>query len=766
MSGTYGGQRGYRFGEFTLDVDRGSLSLSDSQVPLRPKSFDVLQYLVERQGQVVGRDELLDNVWAGTVVTDESVTQCLIDIRKALGDKSQEIVRTVHRRGYIFELPVEELPQSGQTSDTERTAMATRTRNRLALAVPLAAIAVFVAWYLSASPFGEQEAISPPVRSTGGPSIAILPFDSMNPDQAQTYFADGVSEEIISSLARQPGMKVIARTSSFAFRDKNADVAEIASKLDVSHVLEGSVRNDADSVRVNVQLVDAGSGEYVWTEQYERELSATTVFDIQTEIATAVVRSLQTELSPEERARLIRVPTENMAALNHYFEARQLMETRRAQELDHAIVLLRLAIEQDPDFALAYVALADTLRLASNYGSLSPIEADDRGMQAVRTALAIDDRLGEAYASLGNLQLRSGNIGQAEESFKKGIELSPSYAPAYQWYGQLLSEYGGRPREAVNYLRIAAALDPRSAIINADYADSLAAAGRLQEAVSQFETVMKIDPVFAKAYFGKGMVLKRGLGNIADAIPYFKTAAKLSPDDPGILIYLAEAYLDLGDQEAATSYVEESLRLSPLNPHAHLGNLRVSAVLGDSLAATRSAELVAVQWSGYAVALRYLRDKDINSGNIASAIDRYQHYYPEFAHPDGVNITGWNFDSAIDYAYLLMVVDRHEDAEHILADSLQFVLAHPKALFRAQYRIAEIQIHAIRGETDKAFLALKNAIDDGWRTNWRFTLEHDLALAELRRHPDFDVMVDIIRNDMERQRETLTENGLVLSGTE
>ena len=759
MSETYGEHRSYRFGEFTLDADRGGIFRNDTQVPLRPKSFDVLRYLVERQGKLVGRDELLDAVWAGTVVTDESVTQCMIDIRKALGDGSQTIIRTVPRRGYVFELPVEALGESAApvpSGGQPKTASLLTGRSVLAVFAIVAAVVVL--WSLGGQRGTVPDELPGIDIAADKPSIAVLPFQSMSSEQGRAYFADGVSEEIINTLARQQGLRVIARTSSFSFRGQNLDIGTIAARLDASHVLEGSIRNDGDALRVNVQLVDAGTGTYVWTEQFERELSATTVFAIQTEIATAVVQSLQTELSPEERARLTRVPTGNMSALYAYFEARQLMETRRTVEVDRAVELLEDVINDDPGFALAHVALADALRLASIYGTMSPPEAEERGMRAVRAAIAIDDRLGEAYASLGNLLSGKGDIAGAEDAFLKGIELSPSYAPLYQWYGQFLEVWAGRPLEAVPYLRIATALDPRSAIINTDYASSLASAGRLPEAMAQFEAALEIDPEFAKAHAGIGHLLRSGLGRVADAIPYYETAAVHSPDDPSYLVYLSYAYADLGDFQAAADYIDKTLRMSPLGPHAHLGRLRLSAVQGDTAAATESAELVAESWPGDPTALRYLRDKDVTTGDTAAAVQRYERYYPEFSGQDDVVINGWNFEAAIDLSYLLMTAGRRERASQLLAGSLGYVLDQPSGTIPNNHLIAEVRIHAIRGDIQQALDTLAKAVSDGWRWHWRLELEHDLALAELRERPAYEAILQTIREDMEGQSQA-TEPG-------
>ena len=756
MSETYGDKLSYRFSDFTLDVERGGLFQNGTQVPLRPKSFDVLRYLVERPGKLVGRVELLEAVRVGTLVTDESVTQCLIDIRKALGDGSQTMIRTVPRRGYVFELPVEVLGDSdtgiGSDAPPETTSLLT---GRSVLAVGAIVAVAVTLWLLSGQRVADQNEARTTDIAAGGPSIAVLPFESMSADDSRSYFADGVSEEIINSLARQQGLKVIARTSSFAFRGQNMNVAEIAEQLNVSHVLEGSVRSDADAFRINVQLVDAGTGEYVWTEQFDRELSATSVFAIQSEIATAVARSLQTTLTPEERARIIRVPTENMAALDAYFEARQLMETRRGKELEQAVKLLEVAIEEDPNFTLAYATLADALVLASVYGTISPIEADERGMRAVEAAFAIDGSLGETYGALGKLLHRAGDIAGAEDAYLKGIELSPNYAPLYQWYGQFLQHATGRPGDAVTYLRIAAALDPRSAIINTDYASSLASAGRLAEAVAQYEAALEIDPEFAKAHAGMGIVLHRGFGRVAAAVPYYETAATHSPRDPAFLAYLAYAYADLGDLQTAADYVEAALRIAPNGPHPHIGKLMLSAVQGDPAAATKSAELSVELMQGYPKALLYLRDKDLTDGDATAAIQRYERYYPEFSAQHDVVPNEWNFEAAIDFAYLLMTVSQRERANQLLASSLEYVLDQPSAVLPNNHAIGEVRIHAIRGDTQRALDTLVEAVNNGWRAGWQFELEHDLALAELRNTPEYTRIVKTIVEDMERQRQSL-----------
>ena len=280
------------FGEFVLDTDRGALQKEGVDVPLRPKSFDVLCYLVQHPGVLVTREQLLDAIWSGVVVTEDSLTQCLLEVRRALGDKSRELVRTVPRRGYLLDARVSvHRPDRGPPEPAQYEPPGGAQQTMLALVLLRALEEIW------ASGISRDTAIIQPSSATPN-SIAVLPFVDMSPEGDQEYFADGISEQILNQLAQNPGLHVIARTSSFSFKGQNVDIATIANQLRVENVLEGSVRKDGQILRITAQLVSAANWEHLWSATYDRTLED--VFALQSEIADAVVQVLELILMGDE----------------------------------------------------------------------------------------------------------------------------------------------------------------------------------------------------------------------------------------------------------------------------------------------------------------------------------------------------------------------------------------------------------------------------------------------------------------------------------
>ncbi|MCZ6676359.1 MAG: winged helix-turn-helix domain-containing protein, partial [Candidatus Poribacteria bacterium] len=335
----------YTFGVFTLDTGRGALLKDGVEIKLRPQSFEILRVLVSRSGILVTREELQSAVWGHKVVTDDSLAHCIIDIRKALGDSGRKIIRTVPRRGYIFDEQVVE--RRGPT--LERVSIGNfRQRIRFVLvSAALAVTALTALWFF----VDADLRIIPTARSK---SIAVLPFLDLSEDRSQRYFADGLTEEILNSLARTPDLLVTARTSSFAYRDSQDDVPTIAAALRVDHILEGSVRRGGDRLRITAQLIRASDGIHLWSQTFDK--TPDDIITIQEEIAISIAGALQTAMDPEALAKMMRVDTRSVPAFEAYVTG------NGAWAASWSDIELRLdawdayekAVALDPEFTRAY----------------------------------------------------------------------------------------------------------------------------------------------------------------------------------------------------------------------------------------------------------------------------------------------------------------------------------------------------------------------------------------------------------------------------
>ncbi|MDJ0814169.1 MAG: winged helix-turn-helix domain-containing protein [Woeseiaceae bacterium] len=753
MSKAYNDHRVYEFGDFILDVDRASLYRAGKEITLRPQAFDVLHYLVDRQGKIVSRDELHDAIWGATVVTDDAVTQCLTDIRKVLDDASQSIVRTVPRRGYVFELPV---TRPANSADAARFRKAAYTRLGQGV-VAIAIIGLLAIWMSTSNDRSTEPQTAAPVEIASTPTIAVLPFTVRSDDESQSYFADGVSDEILNLLARQRGLKVIARTSSFSFRGSEVDIATVAEELGVTHVLEGGFRKDGDRIRIGVQLIDASTSEYLWTESYERAFNASSIFAIQDEIALAVSESLKAELPGLEYNTLARIPTDNLEALDAYFEGRAKMETRHVARLDEASTLFERAIELDPDFALAHVALADVSFLRNLYGSLPVSAALQRVEAAVDAAFAISDQVGEAYLPLGTFLLwRYGDVLGAERAYLQGIELSPNYAPLYQWYAALLNQASSQPHEAIPYAKMAVALDPRSAIIIVDYANALREARELDLALEQYDLAIEIDPALAAAYLNKAWLLREHKGEIAEAVLLIEQANRTTPHSRVVINELSAILIDLGDFDRAEALINEAMAIAPGHGWARLSQAYMQVHRGNLDEAVDSARTALQDAPAHPGALAILRDHYIREREHGQAFELYRSYYPPLFEEssESFELRGWAYPVAIDLSVLLIEMGRLEFAEKLLAAALGEA-ERRQQLGIGPPDIARARIHALLGDSDAAIDALQDAVDRSWRTGWRLALYHDRALDSLRDLPEFQRIVAHIESDMERQRREL-----------
>ena len=356
-------------------------------------------------------------------------------------------------------------------------------------------------------------------------SIAVLPFTHMSWAEDDEYFCDGLAEELINALSKIDQLKVPARTSAFSFKGKDTHISEIAQKLGVRTILEGSVRKSGDRMRITVQLINAADGYHLWSERYDREFKD--VFDVQDEITLAVVDALKVKLLGDEKAAVLKRGTENAKAYELYMRGRFLWNRRTIGDFEKAIEQFQMAIEIDPTYALAYSGLADCLLFLGYYEAYSPADAALKAKQAVTKALAMDDSLAEAQASMAVYKMyfefdwRGGEAG-----LRKAIELNPKLPTARYWYCSFLDALG-RFDESIEQGRVAHELDPLDLITLNNIARTLTHAGRHDEAIDLALKTLEIAPEFYVTHWALGVVYLK-IGKLDEAVERFRFAAAKS----------------------------------------------------------------------------------------------------------------------------------------------------------------------------------------------------------------------------------------------
>jgi adenylate cyclase len=377
-------------------------------------------------------------------------------------------------------------------------------------------------------------------------SIAVLPFDNLSRDPDNAYFCEGVQDEILTRLAKVADLKVISRTSTQHFKSTPENLPQIAKRLGVMHIVEGSVQKASDQVRVNVPLINALTDAHLWADTYDRKL--TDIFAVESEIAKTIADNLQAKLTNSEKSAITKVPTANPEAYELYLKGRFFWNKRTGADLSKAIEYFDQAIAKDPNYALAYVGLAGSYLLVSSYGNFSPRESLPPAKAALEKALALDDSLAEAHASFGLLATLELNLQHALVDYQRATELKPNYATAHH---RLALAYANWEQfdPAISEAKRAIELDPLSLIINADCSWVYFNARRYDEAEAQARRTLEMDSHFFLAHYYLGAALQFK-GHVAQAIPEYQAAFDLNHDLYSLAM-LGQAYARNGQKEEA-----------------------------------------------------------------------------------------------------------------------------------------------------------------------------------------------------------------------
>jgi TolB-like protein/DNA-binding winged helix-turn-helix (wHTH) protein/Tfp pilus assembly protein PilF len=589
--------RRLRFSVFEVDLNSGELRKHGIRIRIQEQPFRLLATLIEHAGEVVSREDLQKKLWtADTFVDfDHGLNKAINKIREALGDsaESPRFVETVSRRGYRFLAEVQDVdapsvlrPASATRSQfaaeppvavelAGKPAIAKRHSLSLAWKVSALMLLVLVA-FVGAWKFHSWKRPSLVIRS-----LAVLPLESLSSDASQDYFADGMTDELISDLGQISALRVISRTSVMTYKHAHKPLPEIARELNVDAVVEGTVVRSGDQVRITAQLIQAVTDKHLWSQSYEGDIRNTLA--LQNQVASAIADQIRINLNPQERAALKTAKVVDAEAYQSYLKGRFFWNKRTADGLRAALAYFNQAIEEDPKYAQAYSGLADTYALLGDwqYAVMTTKEALPKAKAAAVKALDLDSTLGEAHNSLAfcldgfDWDLESGG-----KEFRRAIELNPGYATAHHWYAwhlALLRRYD----EAIAEMKKAQNLDPLSLIIDADLAELLALANSYDESIVQSRKAIEMDPNFALAHNQLALAYLQKHMN-EDAVAELQKAVRLSGGSPTCIANLARAYVASGKRTEAEKLLSD-LKKRSTSGYSHASEIAVIyASLGDT----------------------------------------------------------------------------------------------------------------------------------------------------------------------------------------
>src|ERR1700687_2003243 len=562
-----------RFGTYEVSRQSGELRKAGVKIRVQQQPMKLLEILLERPGEVVTREELRGRVWADESFGDfdQAVNIAIAKLRSALGDSAENprFIETLPKRGYRFIAsvsvvdadsrprrpepapgdlattePEHKLPGAGFAVEPKRRLWSTR-RIIVALSLVLSLLILSVWLYRSRGR-----------APTGTRSLAVLPLDNLSADASQNYFADGMTEVLITDLAQISALRVISRTSVMAYKGARKPLPQVARELNVDAIVEGTVLRSGDQVRITAQLIEASTDKHLWSQSYEGAVRDTLA--LQSRVASAIADQIRINLTPREQAALKNAKVVNQEAYESYLKGRYFWNKRTADSLKAALAYFNQAIEEDPKYAQAYSGLADTYALLGDwqYGVIGFKEALPKAKAAAIKALELDSSLSEAHTSLGySLRAFDWDFDSAGKEFRRAIEINPGYATAHHWNAMNLGLLG-RPKEALAEMRKAENLDPLSLIINADLAEFLLLTHSYDESVEQGRKIIEMDSAFAIGHkqLGDAYLLKQ---MDKEAVAELQKAVRLSGGSRICIADLARAYVASGKMNEAAKLLSD-----------------------------------------------------------------------------------------------------------------------------------------------------------------------------------------------------------------
>src|SRR5437016_5044500 len=580
-----------RFGAYEFDLRAGELRKLGMRIELQEQPCQMLAILLEHRGEMVTREELQSRLWPRNTFVDfdHSLNTAVMRLREALSDSSENprFIETLPRRGYRFVAPVEEKSAPLIESHPPQTARlgASPTANpnenpALSLASPefpataakksdrvlrprLFSLTIFLIVIVLAASFGfrylprPSVAVAPQGRMT---SLVVLPFENLSADKDQAYFADGMTDELIAHLAKIRSLRVISRTSSMEYKGTHKALSQIARDLNVDSVVEGTVLRSGDRVRITAELVQVATDRHLWAETYESQLGD--ILTLQSHVASAIVNEIRVKLTPEDQVRLATTRPVSTQSYEHYLKGRYYWNKRSQEGLTKAIDYFQLAIEKDPNYALAYAGLADCYSIIGSaiVGTVPASGVAPQARAAALKSLELDDTLAEAHTSLATVRFNyDWDWSAAASGFRRAVELNPSYATAYQRNSLYLMSMG-RTSESIAEMNRAHDRDPLSISMNFSLGWRLYMAREYDQAIEQLRNTIDMDPAFVLPHLVLGQAYEQKKA-YDQAIAELRRATELSLGSPPVLAALARTLAVSGRITEARNLLEQ-LQLS------------------------------------------------------------------------------------------------------------------------------------------------------------------------------------------------------------
>ncbi len=607
----------------------------------------------------------------------------------------------------------------------------------------------------------EQSAAAQSEKATTEKSIAVLPFSnrSANNENAE-FFASGIQDELLTLLSRLGDLKVISRTSVESL-DPNLSIPKIGTLLGVATILEGQVQRAGDKVRINVQLIDAAKEDHLWANIYDRELTADSVFQVQSEIATAITEALHVQLSASDEALIHAVPTQNTEALNLYMLGQDQLSRGSFESYRKAANYFKEATTLDPQYAQAWVAIATAANRLQITGSIDQAEYESMAEGPITTALKLNDRLPGAYAELGTLKWLTGDFAAAGAAFEKALQLNPRDGLSLLSYGRFLRSTN-RPLQALPYLQTALETDPLSPELLFELGKVEMYSGHADKAVAYGKQILEMNPTLVN---GTTILLQGyyAMGRYDLAWPAFVKGIAMDPGDYENWSHAGLLVDALGDRELADRYIGRALALGPGKPAVLKCQAQLLTLHGQSaeaIAIARDALEARLdgRWGSTSIFLRLVRDEALRTGNYDDAVRWYRERHPElFSKSPTINDTSiptvniGNVQDAIDLALLLRRSGDAQTADWLLDEALEFYRnTGPDVVHGSIQTLIDVELFAMRGDPKAALDAFSQAIDGGWYADWQLTLTSP-NLDSIRNDPEFNVLVDKLKAKMATQ---------------